>query len=82
METFDEAMYRTNMMQDLDVLLKHMTTHVIIIETNMIDQSRFVRSSKLVDSLSFLQSKDRIHKNRKPSNILINQNLEVFKLCN
>jgi serine/threonine protein kinase len=35
----------------------------------------------MVDALKFLKSENILHRDVKPSNILINQNPVIFKLC-
>ncbi len=36
---------------------------------------------KIVDALKYLKSENILHRDVKPSNILINQNPIIFKLC-
>lgn len=80
MEKFYTTMHKINETQHLDLLLKRMISHVRQINKN-IESVMFIIFFKIVDALNFLKSKSILHRDVKPSNILINQNPITFKLC-
>ena len=79
MEKFYSTMHRINETKHLDILLKRMINHV----GEKIDLFFFVFFflKKIVDALKFLKSKGILHRDVKPSNILIKQNPVIFKIC-
>jgi serine/threonine protein kinase len=80
MEKFYAAMYRINETRYLDLLLKRMVNHVReIFKTNQ--YSVIFDLCQIADALRFLKSSHILHRDVKPSNILINQTPVIFKLC-
>ena len=78
MEKFYSTMHRINETKHLDILLKRMINHV----GEKIDLFFFICFflKKIVDALKFLKSKGILHRDVKPSNILIKQNPVIFKI--
>jgi serine/threonine protein kinase len=79
MENFYKTMHTIQEIESLDLLLKRMISHVR--NTEKFESISLFVLSKIVDALRFLKSKNILHRDVKPSNILINQNPIIFKLC-
>lgn len=78
MEKFYASMHKLKETTHIDLLLKRMINHVRE-PSGTIDM--LFRSLQIVDALQFLKSKGILHRDVKPSNILVKQNPVVFKIC-